>query len=74
MKLNLFYIDINNPIVFTGDGLQYENFGRIQSSGIEAELVAKYKKIGGFINLSYVQSGDKTSLMSRIADFKFITA
>lgn len=58
-KLNAFFIDIETPIVFDVDS--YYNIGKIQSRGIEAEVVAKYDKYGGFLNLSYVKPGGETS-------------
>lgn len=60
-KINLFFIDINDPIVFQGNNNVYVNFGRIQSEGAEAEFRTDYVRAGGFANVSYARPGSATS-------------
>jgi outer membrane cobalamin receptor len=60
-KINAFFIDIDDPIVYQGVGNTYVNFGRIQSQGLEAELRADYPTYGGFTNVAYAEPTDRTS-------------
>jgi len=60
-KINTFFIDIHNPIIYQGAINGYTNFGRIQSEGAEAELRADYGHIGGYMNFSYATPGPNTS-------------
>jgi outer membrane cobalamin receptor len=60
-KINAFFIDIDDPIVYQGVGNTYVNFGRIQSQGAEAEVRADYPSYGGFTNIAYAEPTDRTS-------------
>jgi outer membrane cobalamin receptor len=60
-KMNFFFIDIDEPIVYDGSNNTYVNFGRIQSQGLEAELRADYATHGGFTNIAYAEPTDRTS-------------
>jgi outer membrane cobalamin receptor len=60
-KINVFFIDIKNPIVYQGATNAYVNFGRIQSEGAEAELRTDFAHYGGFANISYATPGPNTS-------------
>ncbi len=60
-RANAFYINIDRPITYIGRNNSYQNFGRVQSLGLEAEANARFDKGGGFFNLSYCQPGTKTS-------------
>lgn len=73
-KVNAYYIDIDNPIVYDGLTNSYTNFGRIQSMGMEAEMLFHYNKLGGFINFSYTLPGDKSSDGFLTADKKYFLA
>ncbi len=61
LKSNLFFIDVTSPIVYLGSNNSYNNFGRIQSQGVEAELQVRYSSYGGFANVSYNLPGSATS-------------
>ena len=60
-KINTFFIDINDPIIYQGAINSYTNFGRIQSEGVESELRADYGQFGGYTNVSYATPGPNTS-------------
>jgi outer membrane cobalamin receptor len=60
-KINTFFIDIKDPLVYTGTNNRYQNFGDIESEGVEAELRATYSQFGGFANISYSRPGTHTS-------------
>ena len=59
--VNIFHIDIKDPIVFQGNTNSYRNFGRLRSNGAEAELRASYPRFGGFANLAYAAPGRGTA-------------
>ena len=61
LSANVFYIDINSPIVYLGSDNSYHNFGRIQSIGVESEFQVKYIDYTGFVNLSLAIPGSQTS-------------
>jgi len=61
LNSNFFFIDITSPIVYLGSNNSYNNFGRIQSKGVEAEIQIRYSKYGGFWNISYNLPGNSTS-------------
>jgi outer membrane cobalamin receptor len=48
---NLFYLDIQEPIVFIVES--YRNFGRLLSGGAEAEVRGKFRRMEAFANLAY---------------------
>ncbi|MCS7073380.1 MAG: TonB-dependent receptor plug domain-containing protein [Bacteroidia bacterium] len=58
---NVFFHDIDKPIVYVGLDNSYQNFGRIQSYGIESEITATFKKLGGYVNVSINRAGEATS-------------
>lgn len=60
-KINLFNIDIQQPLVYNGADNSYHNAGEIQSLGLENEWQWRYSRYGGFLNLSYARPGRKTS-------------
>jgi outer membrane cobalamin receptor len=60
-KINVFFIDIKEPIVYKGNTNTYVNFGKIQSQGLEAQLRTDYSRAGGFTNVSYAVPGRGTS-------------
>jgi len=60
-KINVFHIDIDDPIVYDGWINRYSNFGKIQSRGIEAEMKADFDTTGGFANLSFSEPSSRTS-------------
>jgi len=64
-KFNVFFINIDNPIVFEGNTDSYANFGRDQSEGAETELRADYLHVGGFANVAYATPGPDTSPIFR---------
>ncbi|MCS7073379.1 MAG: TonB-dependent receptor, partial [Bacteroidia bacterium] len=61
LKTNFFFHDIIDPIIYQGLDNSYGNYGRIQSLGTESELIANFKKWGGFANVSWVRATDATS-------------
>ncbi|TAF32271.1 MAG: hypothetical protein EAZ57_09220 [Cytophagales bacterium] len=61
-RANTFFINIDRPITYIGLNNSYQNFGRVQSLGVEAELNARFDKGGGFLNLSYSRPGSRTSI------------
>jgi outer membrane receptor protein involved in Fe transport len=67
-RLNTFYIDINQPIVYTGSTNAYINSGKIQTIGIEAEMNLRLKNYGGFVNFSWARPTDQTSADFRASD------
>jgi outer membrane cobalamin receptor len=67
-RLNTFYIDINQPIVYTGASNAYTNSGKIQTIGIEGELKLKLKNYGGFANFSLARPTTQTSADFRASD------
>jgi outer membrane cobalamin receptor len=69
-KVNTYYINIDKPISYTGAINSYQNFGKIQSRGIEAELTANFYKSRWFLNCSYTSPGEKTSEVYLTADKK----
>lgn len=73
-KINGYYIDIDNPIVYDGLTNSYTNFGKIQSLGTEAEMTVRYNKFNSFINFSYTLPGAKTSDGFLTADKKYFLA
>lgn len=60
-KINLFFIDINEPLVYQGASNTYANLGEIQSEGVEAEIQINYERFGGFVNIAYSEPGPDTS-------------
>ncbi len=66
LKGNLFYIDLDKPIVFLGES--YINYGSLNSAGAEVELAANLPKYGGFLNISYTASVGNTSADFLTAD------
>lgn len=70
-KVNAYYIDIDNPIVYIGVTNSYQNFGTIVSKGIEAELNANYNKVKCFLNFSSNSPGSTTSNGFLTGDKKF---
>jgi outer membrane cobalamin receptor len=60
-KVNLFFVDIRNPIVFNGATVSYQNAGRIQTMGAEGELAARWSNYGGFVNVGYDRPGPATT-------------
>ena len=60
-KINAFFIDIHDPIVYLGNTNTYVNYGQEQSEGAEAELRADYVDYGGFTNFAYAVPGRGTS-------------
>jgi outer membrane receptor protein involved in Fe transport len=67
-RLNLFFIDLNDPIVYTGATNFYTNFGQVQSRGVEAEINYKSKNYGAYLNYSHSKPGKETSLEFRAVD------
>ncbi|MCU0445327.1 MAG: TonB-dependent receptor plug domain-containing protein [Microscillaceae bacterium] len=67
-KLNGFFINIINPIVYTGVSNAYINAGKVQTLGLESELNFKTPKYGGFINLSWARPTAETSPDFRDSD------
>jgi outer membrane receptor for ferrienterochelin and colicin len=60
-KANSYFIDIKDPIIWNGSNLQYSNTGRIQSMGVEGNLLFNYNYWGGFFNVAYSKPGKKSS-------------
>jgi outer membrane cobalamin receptor len=60
-RLNGYFIDVRSPIVYQGALNSYQNYGRIQSYGAEAELEARFLDFGGFFNVGYSRPGTATS-------------
>jgi|GEM_PF-998684 len=61
LSANVFYIDITSPIVYLGSNNSYQNYGRIQSFGMESEFQVKFQDYKGFVNFSYATPGGQTS-------------
>ncbi len=59
IKGNLFYINLEKPIVFLGES--YTNYGSLNSAGAELELAANLPKYGGFVNFSFTSPIGNTS-------------
>lgn len=70
-KMNAYYIDIEEPIVYIGLTNSYQNFGKIQSGGIEAELNVRRNNLKSFLNFSYNRPGSNTSAGFLTADKKY---
>ncbi len=60
-KANAYFIDIKDPILWNGSNLQYRNTGRIQSLGLEGNVLVNYNRWGGFFNFAYSQPGPASS-------------
>lgn len=60
-KVNVFYTEIQKPIVYLGASNSYKNFGEISTKGLEAEFVAKFKNWNSFLNFTFIQAGNQTS-------------
>ncbi len=59
IKGNLFYLNLDEPIVFLGE--YYTNYGSLNSAGAELELAANLPKYGGFVNFSFTSPVGDTS-------------
>jgi hypothetical protein len=58
IKMNLFYINIDNPLVYLIES--YINYGKITSAGVESELNIATKKYGGFVNFALALPQEET--------------
>jgi outer membrane cobalamin receptor len=61
ISTNVFYIDIETPIVYLGSTNSYQNFGEVQSLGLESELQVKLKDFKAFVNFSFAVPGKNTT-------------
>jgi outer membrane cobalamin receptor len=59
--VNAFYVNIASPITYIGATDSYQNYGNLQSLGVEAETQLKFKNWGGFLNFSYAVPTQNTS-------------
>ena len=66
VKGNVFYINLDKPIVFLGES--YINYGSLNSLGAEVEFTANLPKYGGFVNIAYHTPVGNTSADFLTAD------
>ncbi len=61
LKLNLFQLKVNKPIVYNGFTNTYGNSGRLRSHGAESELRWRSERWGAFVNAAWTKPGSGTS-------------
>ncbi len=61
-KINAFFINVDDPITYIGADNSYQNYGRIQSQGVEGEVRGQFNaNLNAFVNFGYTTPGSETS-------------
>jgi outer membrane cobalamin receptor len=72
LKTNLFYIKIKNPIVYLSNTNSYQNFGNINTEGIESELRYTLRSFIGYANMSYFAPTNSSTGFLTLDDKHFL--
>lgn len=67
-RANAFLININEPISYLGKTDSYQNYGEINSIGLEGSLKVFYDSWGGYLAFGYTKPSDKTSSILMASD------
>ena len=70
LKANLFYIKIKDPIVYINSS--YQNFGQINTSGVESELRYTLKSLISYINMSYYAPSNTSAGFLTLDEKRFL--
>jgi outer membrane cobalamin receptor len=70
VKTNAFLARVQKPIQWLSSTNSYQNYGKANSVGAEAEVEARFDSFGGFVNASYARPTLKTSQQFMTLDEK----